>query len=125
MLQMRGPTPSVRLFVSALAAASEVRDEPVADKIVELPELMAAVPHFVVTFPAFQVRIEGANQVLSNQRAAAVAAILAANGISKEAIMVRGVGTAQPLRTEDSEEARRLNRSVTFRVTLAPVATVP
>ena len=69
--------------------------------------------------------IEGANQVLSNQRAAAVAAMLAANGISKEAIMARGVGTAQPLRTEDGEEARRLNRSVTFRVTLAPVATVP
>src|SRR5215831_10762592 len=63
------PTPSVRLFVSALAAASEMRNEPLANKIVELPELMTAVPHFVVALPAFEVRVEGGNQVFGGRAA--------------------------------------------------------
>jgi hypothetical protein len=32
------------------------------------------------------------------------------------------VGTKQPLRTEDSEEGRQLNRSVTFKVSFAPAS---
>jgi hypothetical protein len=32
-----------------------------------------------------------------------------------------GVGTTQPLRNEDSEEGRQLNRSVTFKVSFAPI----
>jgi outer membrane protein OmpA-like peptidoglycan-associated protein len=36
----------------------------------------------------------------------------------------RGVGTTQPLRAEDTEEGRRLNRSVTFKVTFTPTSAV-
>jgi len=66
--------------------------------------------------------IEGANQVLSSQRAATVAALLMSNGIPRELLVSRGVGTAQPLRNEDNEQARHLNRSVTFHVALSPSA---
>lgn len=69
--------------------------------------------------------IEGTNRVLSNQRAAVIAAILMRDGIPKDALAPRGVGTAQPLRTEDTEAGRRLNRSVTFRVNLSPVSPEP
>jgi outer membrane protein OmpA-like peptidoglycan-associated protein len=64
--------------------------------------------------------VEGTNQVLSKQRAATIAALLAHAGVPGDALAPRGVGTTQPLRAEDTEEGRRLNRSVTFTVTLAP-----
>ena len=69
--------------------------------------------------------IEGANEVLSNQRAAVVASMLARNGIPNETLVARGVGISEPLRAEDSEEARELNRSVTFHVNLSPVSSAP
>ena len=69
--------------------------------------------------------IEGTNQVLSNQRAAAVATILVRAGVPKEVVVSHGAGTTQPVRTEDTEEGRHLNRSVTFRVQLSPVRPTP
>ena len=69
--------------------------------------------------------IEGPNQLLSNQRAAAVASTLIRRGIPKSTLTVRGVGTSEPLRPEDTEEGRQLNRSVTFRVNLSPVSATP
>ena len=38
------------------------------------------------------------------------------NGIKQVTLRPRGVGTTQPLRNEESEEGRRLNRSVTFKI---------
>jgi outer membrane protein OmpA-like peptidoglycan-associated protein len=69
--------------------------------------------------------VEGTNQVLSKQRAATIATLLARVGVPADALAPRGVGTTQPLRAEDTEEGRRLNRSVTFTVTLAPVPVAP
>lgn len=69
--------------------------------------------------------IEGTNQVLSNQRAGTVAAILERDGIPEDALAPRGVGTTQPLRSEDNEENRHLNRSVTFHVNLFPASSAP
>jgi len=69
--------------------------------------------------------IENANQALSNQRASAVASILIRNAIPPGALSSRGVGTAQPLRTENDEESRHLNRSVTFHVNLSPPTPAP
>jgi len=66
--------------------------------------------------------IESSNQVLSSQRAAAVAAVLGRDGIPQEELIPRGVGTSQPLRTEGGDEARHFNRSVTFRVNLSPLS---
>jgi OOP family OmpA-OmpF porin len=69
--------------------------------------------------------VEGTNQVLSKQRAATIAAILSRAGVPADALAPRGVGTTQPLRAEDTEEGRRLNRSVTFAVTLASAPAAP
>jgi outer membrane protein OmpA-like peptidoglycan-associated protein len=64
--------------------------------------------------------IEGTNQVLSEQRADAVAKLLTRSGAPADVLVTHGVGTTQPLHNEDSEESRHLNRSVTFRVNFSP-----
>lgn len=68
--------------------------------------------------------IEGTNQLLSQQRAEQVRARLLRGGVPPANLRPRGVGTTQPLRTEDTEEGRRLNRSVTFKVTFTPTSAV-
>src|SRR5277367_684428 len=67
--------------------------------------------------------IEGSNLVLSQQRAEQIRRLLLRNGIKRELLRPTGVGTTQPLRSEDSEEGRQLNRSVTFKVSFAPTGT--
>jgi len=69
--------------------------------------------------------VESSNQVLSNQRAAAIAVILVRDGVPKGVLVPRGVGTTQPLRAEQSDEAQHFNRSVTFHVNLSPVSSAP
>jgi len=64
--------------------------------------------------------IEGTNQVLSAQRAEAVAKLVARSGAPADVLATHGVGTTQPLHSEDSEESRHLNRSVTFHVNFSP-----
>jgi outer membrane protein OmpA-like peptidoglycan-associated protein len=64
--------------------------------------------------------IEGTNLVLSQQRAEQIRRLLLRGGIRREVLRPTGVGTTQPLRNEDSEEGRQLNRSVTFKVSFAP-----
>jgi outer membrane protein OmpA-like peptidoglycan-associated protein len=65
--------------------------------------------------------IEGTNLVLSQQRAEQIRRFLLKNGVKRDALRSTGVGTTQPLRNEDSEEGRQLNRSVTFKVSFAPI----
>jgi outer membrane protein OmpA-like peptidoglycan-associated protein len=60
------------------------------------------------------------NQTLSQRRAERVAAELAQLGCAPSSLRARGVATAEPLRTGDSEEARQMNRSVTIRVLFSP-----
>jgi outer membrane protein OmpA-like peptidoglycan-associated protein len=67
--------------------------------------------------------IEGTNLVLSQQRAEQIRRLLLRGGIRREVLRPTGVGTTQPLRNEDSEEGRQLNRSVTFKVSFAPTGT--
>ena len=64
--------------------------------------------------------IEGTNLVLSQQRAEQIRRLLLRSGIRREILRPTGVATTQPLRSEDSEEGRQLNRSVTFKVSFAP-----
>src|SRR6202162_795005 len=66
--------------------------------------------------------IEGTNMLLSQERADAIRAILIRGGVQAANLRTRGVGTRQPLRPEDTEGNRRLNRSVTFRITFTPVS---
>jgi outer membrane protein OmpA-like peptidoglycan-associated protein len=65
--------------------------------------------------------VEADNLPLSRQRADQIRAVLLRNGIKSATLLPRGVGTSQPLRDEDTEEGRRLNRSVTFKITLSPL----
>ena len=59
---------------------------------------------------------ETVNLDLSQRRADRVSWELGQLGIPERAVRARGVGTTNPLRTEDTEENRQFNRSVTFRV---------
>jgi outer membrane protein OmpA-like peptidoglycan-associated protein len=59
---------------------------------------------------------EATNLPLSQQRADQVRAQLLRSGVKAVNLRPHGVGTQQPLRSEDTEEGRRLNRSVTFKV---------
>ncbi|MFZ3215466.1 MAG: OmpA family protein [Candidatus Acidiferrales bacterium] len=65
--------------------------------------------------------VEAANLPLSQQRADRIQAALFSNGIKSATFRPRGVGTSQPLHDESTEEGRRLNRSVTFKISLTPV----
>ncbi len=62
---------------------------------------------------------ETINRPLSRQRAERVVAALRAKGIGTADIAVVGVGSAEPLREERTEEDKQYNRSVSFRVVLA------
>jgi outer membrane protein OmpA-like peptidoglycan-associated protein len=68
--------------------------------------------------------IEGTNQLLSQQRAERVRAILLRGGIQPTNLTSRGVGITQPLRDEGTEEGRRENRSVNFKITFTPTSPV-
>jgi outer membrane protein OmpA-like peptidoglycan-associated protein len=68
--------------------------------------------------------VDGTNLLLSQQRAERVRGMLLRAGVKPANLRSRGVGTTQPLRAENSEEGRRLNRSVTFKVTFTPTSAV-
>ncbi|HUI52578.1 MAG TPA: OmpA family protein [Terriglobales bacterium] len=61
---------------------------------------------------------ESLNLTLSQQRADRVASELIENGVADKLLHAQGVGIGQPLRAEDSEANRALNRSASFRVNL-------
>ena len=61
---------------------------------------------------------DSANQMLSRGRAEAVVAALAARGVPTGAARVSGVGTSRPLTEGSPDERARINRSVSFGVSL-------
>ena len=61
---------------------------------------------------------EVSNLDLSQRRADRVAGELGQLGVPERVLRARGVGTTNPLRTEDNEENRQFNRSATFRVSV-------
>jgi outer membrane protein OmpA-like peptidoglycan-associated protein len=65
--------------------------------------------------------VEAANLPLSRERADEIRVALLRNGVKSANLLPRGVGTSQPLHDEATEEGRRLNRSVTFKITLSPL----
>ena len=58
------------------------------------------------------------NQALSRYRAEAVLGALAARGVPRSAASLRAIGTSRPLQSSDPEERARINRSVSFHVSL-------
>jgi len=74
--------------------------------------------------PTWKMQIEGhtdnvgakaANQTLSEQRAAAVVAWLAANGVEKSRLTSRGFGDSTPVADNATEEGRAKNRRVALK----------
>jgi outer membrane protein OmpA-like peptidoglycan-associated protein len=65
---------------------------------------------------------ETTNETLSQRRAERVAAELSQMGITGASIHPKGVAASEPVRPEDTEENRQLNRSVTFRVVSQPLS---
>jgi outer membrane protein OmpA-like peptidoglycan-associated protein len=63
---------------------------------------------------------EGSNQSLSQRRADRVAWELMQLGIPDDVLHPRGVASAEPVRSDDTEENRQFNRSVTFLVSSPP-----
>jgi outer membrane protein OmpA-like peptidoglycan-associated protein len=63
---------------------------------------------------------EGTNQSLSQRRADRVAWELIQLGIPDSTLHGKGVASTEPVRSEDTEENRQFNRSVTFVVTDSP-----
>jgi outer membrane protein OmpA-like peptidoglycan-associated protein len=68
--------------------------------------------------------VEAANLPLSRQRADQIFSTLRRAGVKPADLRPRGVATAEPLRSEDTEEGRRHNRSVTFKVAFSPAPPV-
>ena len=63
---------------------------------------------------------DAANQALSRDRAETVLAALAARGVPRAATRTSALGTTQPLRGVDPAESARINRSVSFGVSVGP-----
>ena len=61
---------------------------------------------------------DSTNQALSRYRAEAVLGALAARGVPRSAASLRAIGTSRPLQSSDPEERARINRSVSFHVSL-------
>ena len=68
--------------------------------------------------------VEAANLPLSKQRADHIFNTLRRAGVKPANLRPRGVATSEPLRSEDTEEGRRYNRSVTFKVAFSPAPPV-
>lgn len=117
---------AVLLFPLGSADLESGQDAKLADVQTRLRELQSQSDSFHQTLTIELVGhsdttgIEGTNLVLSQQRAEQIRRFLLKNGVKREALRSTGVGTTQPLRNEDSEEGRQLNRSVTFKISFAP-----
>jgi OOP family OmpA-OmpF porin len=68
--------------------------------------------------------VDNTNLLLSQQRSEQVRGMLLRGGIQPANLTSRGVGTTQPMRTEETEEGRRENRSVSFKITFTPTSPV-
>jgi outer membrane protein OmpA-like peptidoglycan-associated protein len=83
------------------------------------------VVDFLKSNPKVEIELEGhtdnrgdvkKNLVLSQQRVDKIKTYLVSKGISQKRIKGKGFGGSRPIATNDSEEARRLNRRVEFRI---------
>ncbi|MGH9713276.1 MAG: OmpA family protein [Candidatus Acidiferrales bacterium] len=68
--------------------------------------------------------VEAANGPLSRQRANVIVGAFRRAGAKAANLHPHGVATSEPVRKEDTEEGRRYNRSVTFKVAFSPAPPV-
>ena len=111
---VRFPIGSAELSASAVEQLHELKDrlEALRDSSVKLKRefVVSVIGHSDST------GLEATNRLLSQSRADRVEAQLASQGLDAKSMTAKGVAASQPLRSEDGEEARQYNRSVTFRV---------
>jgi OmpA-OmpF porin, OOP family len=83
-----------------------------------------ALAHYLITHPRVSIQLSGHtddvggtryNQQLSLKRAETVSRYLQLQGVAASRIVAEGYGKTQPLVTEDSENARAVNRRVEIR----------
>ncbi len=88
-------------------------------------EELNVVVDFLKSNPKVEIELEGhtdnrgdmkKNQVLSQQRVDKIKIYLVSKGISQKRIKGKGFGGSRPIATNDSEEARKLNRRVEFMI---------
>jgi outer membrane protein OmpA-like peptidoglycan-associated protein len=113
-------------FSIASAALSPAQSRALRNLVENIESLLQAADsmHQSVTLEVLghtdSTGAEVVNLDLSQRRADRVAWELGQLGVPERILRARGVGTTNPLRTEDNEENRQFNRSATFRVS-APV----
>lgn len=85
----------------------------------QLVKLLTDNPHLTIELRGHTDNIgpPEKNQVLSEQRVAAVKAYLVAHGLAESRITGLGFGGTQPVASNEKEVTRKLNRRVEFRVT--------
>jgi outer membrane protein OmpA-like peptidoglycan-associated protein len=111
------------LATAALSPAERVKLRNLAPKLASL-QIPSAVTGQVLGLEVVGhsdvTGAEGTNQSLSQRRADRVAWELIQLGIPDASLHAKGVAATDPVRSEDTEENRQFNRSVTFRVLGAP-----
>jgi outer membrane protein OmpA-like peptidoglycan-associated protein len=112
------------LASAALSHAQRENLKPLAAKLKEFLELSQSLDHGVDTFHIVghsdSTGAEATNLTLSQRRADRVAYELIQLGVPDKMVKATGVATTEPLRSEDNEEGRQLNRSVTVVVVFSP-----
>ena len=111
-------------FPVASSVLSGKEREVVNTVVVKLKEVLSsssAAQGMIVTIIGHSdsTGAELTNVTLSQQRAERVAAEMVHLGVADKKLKAAGVSTTEPLRSEDSEENRQYNRSVTFRISSA------
>lgn len=95
------------------------------DLVGESYDELNVVVDFLKTNPKVEIELEGhtdnrgdmnKNLVLSQQRVDMIKSYLVSKGISNKRISGKGYGGSRPIATSNTEEARKLNRRVEFRI---------
>jgi outer membrane protein OmpA-like peptidoglycan-associated protein len=132
ILALKGAKSSVEsivfLFPLGIATLEPGQDQKVALAQMNIREIVAQAialdenVQIEVVGHTDNTGVEETNLLLSKQRADKITAALILAGVKPSTFRPRGVGTTQPLRTDDTDEGRQLNRSVTFQVDISTVA---
>ena len=82
--------------------------------LTEVAEILAKYPDTIVRINGHTDATGSAtvNQRLSEQRAQAVADILVAHGVSRNRMVIQGLGSSEPIASNNTPEGRALNRRV-------------
>ena len=112
------------LATAALSPADRANLRNLAPKLAWLQDSLAATHQALrleVVGHSDATGAEGTNQSISQRRADRVAWELIQLGIPDASLHANGVAATEPVRSEDTEANRQLNRSVTFRVLASPL----